>query len=232
MSVVKLLYIDDNRIDSQIENLKRKLKRQGFDLQEIFLNLGLEEFKKRDETGHIVLDYNKIKNYIIENYFNENFDIVISDYDFKDSKIDGYKLLSWIKNESNSKKKRIRRAKFCLYSAQQDKVVRIFDTPDKIKKLIKLKIDDFINRENLPEELTSLINKEQKHFDFSNELLTFLNKYPEYLFNSVYPKFKGKKLAEIADEIENELPNGIDFQKELIEMTIAHLIELNNYDKE
>jgi len=231
MSIVKLLYIDDNKINSQIESLRKKLKRQGIELKETFLNLGLEEFKKRNENNKVVLDYEKIKRYITDNFFNENFDIVISDYDFKDEKIDGYKLISWIKNVSSSQKTRIRRAKFCLYSAQQDKVVQFFSTPEEIKKLVKLKIDDFIKRENLPEELNTIITRDNNHFNFSETLISFLNKYPEYEFNSVYPKFKGKKLSDILIEVEKELPNGIKFQKELIDLTIAHLIDLNGYEK-
>lgn len=232
MSIVKLLYIDDNRINSQIESLRKKLKKQkGLELQEQFLNLGLDEFKKRDKEHKTVLDDKKIKSHIKETFFNENFDIVISDYDFKDEKVDGYKLISWIKNVSNSEKARIRRAKFCLYSAQQDKVVQIFDSPEKIKKLVKLNLDDFIDRTRLPDELISIINKNENHFNFSETIIKFLNKYPEYKFNSVYPRFKGKELSEISNEIEKDLPNGIDFQKDLVELTIAHLIALNKYEK-
>lgn len=231
MSVVKLLYIDDNKIDSQIDNLRKKLKRKGIELQEEFLNLGLDKFKKRDDSKKMVLDYDKIKLHIKEKYFNENFDLVISDYDFKDEKVDGYKLIFWIKNVSNSDKVRIRRAKFCLYSAQQDKVVQIFDSPEKIKKLVKLNLDDFIDRARLPDELSSMITNNENHFNYSETIIKFLNKYPEYEFKSIYPKFKGKKLSEISNEIEKDLPNGIDFQKDLIDLTIAHLINLNKYEK-
>ena len=39
-------------------------------------------------------------------------------------------------------------------------------------------------------------------------------------------------LAEIAHEIDKDLPNGIEFQKYLVELSVAHLIELNNFPKE
>jgi hypothetical protein len=229
MSVTRLLYIDDNRIDSQIENLRKKLKRSGFDLDETFLNLNDEKFKKRDENQKVILDLKKIKEYIIENYSRENFDIVASDYDYSDENLDGYQLLSWIKNQSKAQKYRLRFAQFCLYSAEQDKLVEQLNSPDKIKKLVKLKIDDFIDRNNLANDLFSLFIKPKEKYSYSKHLIDYLEKYPDLIFNNVYPKFKGKTLSEIAHEIDKDLPNGIDFQKNLVELTIAHLVDLNKF---
>ena len=48
----------------------------------------------------------------------------------------------------------------------------------------------------------------------------------------LYPKFKGKKLEDIVVEIDKELPNGLDFQQNIAELTIAHLIELNRIEEE
>lgn len=231
MSVTRLLYIDDNRIDSQIENLRKKLKRSGFDLDETFLNLNDEKFKKRDRNQKVILDLKKIKEYITENYSQENFDIVASDYDYSDENLDGYQLLSWIKNQSKSQKYRLRFAQFCLYSAEQDKVVEQLNSPDKIKKLVKLKIDDFIDRNNLANDLFSLFIKPKEKYSYSKHLIDFLEKYPDLVFNNVYPKFKGKSLSEIAHEIDKDLPNGIDFQKNLVELTIAHLVNLNKFEE-
>lgn len=231
MSITRLLYIDDNRIDSQIENLRKKLKRSGFDLDETFLNLNDEMFKKRDENQKVILDLKKIKEYITENYSQENFDIVASDYDYSDENLDGYQLLSWIKNQSKSQKYRLRFAQFCLYSAEQDKVVEQLNSPDKIKKLVKLKIDDFIDRNNLANDLFSLFIKPKEKYSYSKHLIDYLEKYPDLVFNNVYPKFKGKSLTEIAHEIDKDLPNGIDFQKNLVELTIAHLVDLNKFEE-
>lgn len=231
MSIKKLLYFDDNKIPSQIGKLRSNLKNQGFDLDEKFLYLGDETFKKRNDKDEVVLDKEKIRKFIIDNYVNDSFDIVASDYDFRDSSLDGYELLKWLKNESDSKKYRIRRAKFCLYSAEQDRVVKIFDTPEKIKGLIKLKIDDFIGRENIPQELTQIFVAPKKKFQFKESLISYLEKHTDEKFLSVYPKFRGMTLGEIAHEIDKDLPNGIEFQKNLMELTIAHLIDLNDFEK-
>ncbi|WP_109832455.1 hypothetical protein [Reichenbachiella versicolor] len=232
MSIKKLLYIDDNKIPSQIDKLKRKLKKQGFELDETFINLGDEKFKKRNEDDKVILDKSKIHSFIKDEYSNEHFDIIASDYDFKDSYLDGYTLLKKLKNDSQSQKYKFRKAKFCLYSADQDQAIKKFDTPDKIRDLIRLKIDDFIKRENISEELTRIFLAPEKSYLFKEHITSYLEQYPDLIFNNVYPKFRGKKLSEIANEIDKDLPNGINFQKALVELTVAHLINLNDFEKE
>jgi CheY-like chemotaxis protein len=232
MSVKRLLYIDDNKIDSQIENLRTKLKRRGFELRETFLHLNEDFMMKDTQTGETVLDKIKIQAFINEKYINDNFDIVASDYDFKDKSLDGFELLKWIKNESISKKHKLRRAKFCLYSAEQDKVAKIFSTPEQVKKLIKLRIDDFIDRTRIPDEITQILLAPQKNYYFKDHIISYLEKFGDQKFKSTFPKFKGMTLAEIAHQIDKDLPNGIEFQKYLVELTIAHLLELNNLPKE
>ena len=232
MSVKRLLYIDDNKIDSQIENLRTKLKRQGYELKETFLHLNEDFIMKDTQTGETVLDKSKIQAFINENYINDNFDIVASDYDFKDKSLDGFELLKWIKNESISKKHKLRRAKFCLYSAEQDKVAKIFSTPEQVKKLIKLKIDDFIDRTRIPDEITQILLAPQKSYYFKDHLISYLEKFGDEKLKSTFPKFKGMTLTEIAHEIDKDLPNGIEFQKYLVELTIAHLLEINNLPTE
>lgn len=232
MSVKRLLYIDDNKIDFQIDNLRKKLKHSGIQLVEVFLHLGDDKFKIRSsDNGKIVLNLPLIKDYITLNLLNEDFDIVASDYDYSDDTLDGYSLLKWIMNVSRSQRYRIRRAKFCLYSAQQDKLVEHLDSPAKIKELVKLKIDDFINRDKLSEELTSIFLKQKEDYVFPEHIVKYLEKFPEEKFRNTFLKFKGKTLAEIAHEIDKDFPNGIEFQKYIVELTIAHLIELNNLPK-
>ena len=232
MSVKRLLYIDDSKIPEQIGSLKKKLKSRGFDLDEVFIDLGNDTFKMRNKEDKIVLDKEKIHQFIKENLSNQHFDIIASDYDFKDPNLDGYELLRRIKRDSESQKYKFRRAKFCLYTADQDNVVKIFDTPNKIKELIKLKFEDFIKRENIPTELTELFTETEKTYSFKNHIIPYLEKYGTEQFKSVYPKFKHKSLAEIAHEIDKDLPNGLLFQKYLIELTISHLIDLNNFPEQ
>lgn len=232
MSVKRLLYIDDNKIDAQINNLRKKLKSQGYDLNETFLHLNEDFMIKDEKTGETSLDKGKIQAFINENFMNENFDVIASDYDFKDKSIDGFELLKWIKNESSSKKFKLRRAKFCLYSAEQDKVAKEFSTPEQVKKLIKLKIDDFIDRTRIPEEITQILLQPQKSYYFKTHIIQYLEKFGEEKFKNTYPKFKDLTLSEIANEIDKDTPNGIKFQELLAELTIAHMVKLNNFPEE
>lgn len=232
MSIKKLLYIDDNRIDSQIENLRAKLHKNGYELKETFFHLNENFMKKDPQTDEAILDKKKIHEFINNNYMNESFDIVASDYDFKDKNVDGFELIKWIKNESSSKKFKLRRAIYCLYSAEQDKVARIFNTTEQVKQLIKLKIDHFIDRTRIPEEITKIFLTTQETYDFKNHIIEYLEKFGDEKFKSVFPKFKEMTLAEIAHEIDIDSPNGIAFQEYLVELTIAHLIELNDFPRE
>lgn len=232
MSTKRLLYIDDTKIPEQIGNLKKKLKARGWDLEEVFIDLGNDTFKVRNDNDRIVLDKEKICKHIKDHLSNQHFDIIASDYDFKDPNLDGYELLRRIKRDSESQKYKFRRAKFCLYSADQDNVVKIFDTPNKIKELIKLRISDFIKRENIPDELIALFTEADKTYSFKRDILPYLEKFGDKKFKSVYPKFKDKSLAEIAHEIDQDSHHGIEFQKYLGKLTIAHLIELNNFPEE
>jgi hypothetical protein len=232
MSLKKVLFIDDGNVDEIIKKLNKNLKRQGFTLSENIINLELQEFKKKSEENDnkLILDFSKIKKYINENYINESFDLIACDYHYANDPLDGYSILKWIKNESRSKKHRIRRAKFVLYSSEGDKFAKKTNSVDDISKLIRIRFDDFLKRENLATDLTKLLLTQNSNFDFLNAIIKELDKYPDFKFKSVYPKFKGKTLVEIAQEIDKDLPNGIDFQKNLAELTIAHLIELNNID--
>ena len=58
-------------------------------------------------------------------------------------------------------------------------------------------------------------------------LSQFKDDYPEMVFQSCYPPFKGWKLKAIAEEIEKRTLMGGDFQQALISQVIAYLIETN-----
>ena len=229
MSLKKVLFIDDGNVDEIVEKLRKNLARKGFTLSEYIIDLNLQEFKKNSqiEDGKLILDFPKIKEYINEKYINESIDLIACDYHYANDPLDGYDLLKWIKNESTSKKYRIRRAKFVLYSSEGDKFAEKTNSVDDVSKLIRIRFDDFLKREKLADDLTKLILKQNSSFDFLSAIIKELDKHPKFKFKSVYPKFEGKNLQEIAEEIDKDLPNGIDFQKNLAELTIAHLIELN-----
>ena len=216
MSIKKVLFIDDGPIEQITTKLRKNLHSRGYTLDEEVINLNLPQFKKANpnEPGKYIIDFDAVKQVIVETHSKEPYDSIACDYHYANDPLDGFTILKWIKNESQNKKYRIRRAKF------------------DISKLIRIKFDDFLKRERLADDLASLLLKTNTRFDFNTMLIQELEKYPDFVFKSVYPKFKGKKLEDIVVEIDKELPNGLDFQQNIAELTIAHLIELNRIEEE
>lgn len=233
MSIKKVLFLDDQNINSMIDILKRNLHSKGFELSESIIDLGPNAFKKRDpeDSSKIILDFDKIKKEINDSHMNEPYDLVACDYVFGDDPLDGYKVLKWIKNVAKSDGSRLRRAKFVLYSSEIEKLIEKTNSVDEIKKLILLKLDGFYSRSSLETDVANILVKENTQFNFSQTLINELEKYSKMKFKSVYPKLSGKTLKEIAHEIDIDSHHGIKFQQNLIELTVAHLIELNTEEK-
>jgi len=228
MSVKKVLFIDDGSIDEIVDRLRRNLKRNGYTLIESMIDLNQERFTKKATDGiNEILDFSAIKDELIKNYADHPIDLVACDYYYANDELDGYKILGWLKNVSRNEKHRIRRAKFILYSSEGEKLARKTNSIEDLSKLIRHRFDDFLKRENLANDLSSILVKDEEKFDFSKALDTELSRYPDFKFKSVYPKFKGKAIAEIIHEMTKETHHGIKFQQNLVELTIAHLIELN-----
>ena len=223
-----VLFIDDNDISEIIGKLQRRLQKEGITLIPSFLNLKEERFKKenpenKDET---VLDFDAIKKELKLKYMNERFDLIACDFNLLDKNLNGFKLTEWLKNVAKSQKNKIRHGKFTLYSSEKEKSLNTF-TEDDMSRLIRLKVEDFFDRTNLADGLATIIHNNENEIDLSLKLLQELDKYPDLKFKSVYTKFVGKSLKEIAAEIENETYHGIGFQTTLIELCVAHMINLN-----
>ena len=227
MSVKRVLFIDDDNIDENVESLKRKLRKGGKTLLEKILFLGDDKYRVKDESGNSVLDLVKIQTALRSEHFTEQYDMVACDYFFANDELDGYQILKWLKNVSSSERQKIRKAIFVLYSSEGDKLAKDLNSIKDLSQLIKLKLYDFLKRDNLANDISNILLNENNSFNFSQSLLAELEKYPDFKFRSVYPKFIGKSLKDITNEIDKDSPNGIKFQENLIELTIAHLIELN-----
>lgn len=232
MAIKKVLFLDDSKIDQIVDKLRNTLKANGHTLQEDIVDLSQGDFRKNspENNGKTVMDFDKIKAHLKDNFFDEPFDLVACDYHFANDILDGYKILGWVKNEAKSKKHKIRHAKYILYSSEGDKLAQKTNSIEDIGKLIRLKLDDFIKREDLANGISTILLKEEEIFNFSEEIRQELGKYPNYIFRNTYVKFAGKTLAEIAHEIDKDLPHGREFQKNLVQLTIAHLIELNKIE--
>ena len=57
--------------------------------------------------------------------------------------------------------------------------------------------------------------------------ISLLEQNPDFVFENGFPPFSGKKLKDIAKEIEVDSEQGREFQKELFDLTYAHIVNLN-----
>ncbi|WP_265462475.1 hypothetical protein, partial [Aeromonas salmonicida] len=173
------------------------------------------------------IDFDKIKSEMNSNFCNKRFDVVACDFNFANDDLNGYTLLQWLINESNSKKLKIRFAKFYCYSAEQDKFTAHLLTNEKIIRIIKLKLDGFYNRATLADELTSELLKIHRYFSLEKHILSLLQRNPDKVFNYIFPKYKGKSFSHIVNEIEKGTDTGYEFQQFFLDLTHAHIMNLN-----
>lgn len=226
MKIKKVLFIDDSDISENVDTIERKLKSKGFELHATTLNPKSHEFQKEID-GKLVADFDKIKEELQKNHFSVRYDVVACDFCFANDPLNGYDVIKWLINESNSKRETIRKALFVSYSGEDGKFKQNIIQNDELIKLIRLKIHSFFTRQNLSNELSKLLLKEADVLNLSNLIRDELEKHGEHKFKNIYPKFRGKTLSEIAREIESDTYHGIEFQKYMIELTIAHVLELN-----
>lgn len=230
MKTKEILFIDDGNISAIIEKLKGILKKNGITITESFLNLKEPKYRIADPTNpdETILDFDKLKDDISSQYIDKKYDYVLCDFNFNDKNVNGFKLIKWLKNVSKSHSKKIRFAKFSLYSSERDKYIKDAFTEDEIGNLIKLKLEDFYERTRVSEQLAQAILNNEQVIDLKKKLLEALDRNRDLTFRSVYPKFSGYSLGRISSEIEEETHHGILFQEVLLELAVAHFIELND----
>ncbi len=226
MILKKILMLDDGDISQTIENIRGKLRRVGFDISVDVINPQDFIFKSQ-MGGKLEIDFDKIKNHINDNYKNEKYDIVACDFSFSSEKLNGYDLIRWVINNSRSSGFKFRNAKFVCYSGEEDKFKEHIINNNELIKLIKLNIHAFYKRDDLVDELSVLVKKVADNFSASEYFKCLLEQEADREFKNIYPNFSGKKLGEIANEIDSDTYHGKEFQKYMAELTYAHILELN-----
>jgi CheY-like chemotaxis protein len=222
----KILIIDDGDVEQIVERITSKLRRKGIYLEADVLNVSEVKFKKSSTEGQVI-DFDKIKQELQNEYFPKRYDLVLCDFSYGDDPLNGYEVIKWLINESKNKKVKIRHSAFISYSSEEEKFKQeIFDNQS-LKRLFKLDIQDFFDRTRLAEDVPSLIIKQDKILDYKLHFISLLEQNPDFVFENGYPPFSGKKLKNIANEIEKDNDQGREFQKELFDLTYAHIINLN-----
>lgn len=228
MKSKKILFIDDSDISENIGTITRKLKAKGYELQAEILNPKDQRFQEQnDNTGKLEANFNKIKEELKESHFSIRYDVVACDFCFANDQLNGYEVIKWLINKSKTDRATIRKSLFVSYSGEEEKFTDNIIKNHELIKLIKLNIYAFFTRTNLSDELSKLLLRETEILNLSNIIRDELEKHSNYEFKNIYPKFEGRSLGEVAREIENDSHHGIAFQKYMVELTVAHILDLN-----
>lgn len=227
MKTKKILFIDDGNVEQIIASVTQKVRREGIELIVEVINPQSSKYLSCVGVDYKI-DFEKIKDDIDNNFSTKVFDIVACDFNFANDDLNGYELIRWIINQSKSKGFSFRNANFICYSSEENKFCEHIIKNEELIKLIKLNIHAFYKREHLVGELVALLKKINTEFSMSKHMQELLENEPDRVFRNIYPNFKSKTLAEIAKEIERGSHHGKEFQKYLIELTYAHILELND----
>jgi len=229
--VRRVLFIDDDDIDTTIDLLEINLQDKGFELIPTVLDLRDNKFKE-EKSGEELLSFELIKGEL-KQYFDTRFDLIACDFDFKQENLNGFDVVNWLKNYADSQKKSLRRSKFALYSSEIEKYGVAFGNKknDDVCKLVRLGLIGFLKRELIHEEFVTHFLKEDETLDLSDFIRDELRKFPELVFQNTYERFKGKSFEYIANEIDLGSVHGIGFQKNIVELAVAHLVEMNQSKK-
>jgi hypothetical protein len=220
------LIIDDN---DQIANFKIHvadiLRKEAYDVKLKYINPRHKDLSDVDGKP----DLAKIDAKILSDMEGVHISVFASDFNLGDNTINGLDTINLFKKHSQSP--------IILYSANLNAalklVIKDFDVENGNETIISrleatARVNKYISsRSYYPEILKFLRDPETSLND------VFLQKLKENAtlnFKSCYPKFSNKTLGEIAHHIETKTYHGKCFQSELIEQTIAYLIDINKDD--
>lgn len=219
------LIIDDKDQERDFDSLiKAPLKKDGYDIKGLFVKTAIPEIQDDNQN----LDKEKLIEHIKVVIGDSNLDLIATDFDLSDDNLNGIDIVEIIRNLRPN-------TPLIMYSGKiDDAITAVIGDHTKIsaeeltagvKKIIGYKILDFVNRPGYPSTIIQIIKSKSK--SITSLFLEKLREYPDLEFKSCYPKLKGAKLGAIANHIEKSTYQGRDFQNELVEQTIAHLIEIN-----
>ncbi|MBN9483399.1 MAG: hypothetical protein BGO70_13030 [Bacteroidetes bacterium 43-93] len=224
------LIIDNEDQTSSIETIRREGKMQKVSINCRQFNVGSTERDDLLSNGKIDLD--KVFAAFQQEFSGIHFNLIAFDWDLNDDSINGVDLIRLFQNKGI----RANTPKLLYSGVLKDEIHRILDVYREnnnfstawkpISTLIKIKIEDFIDREEYERSIVNLVKRNGESIEsiFSAKL----REYSTLIFKNMYPNFEGKSLAEIADILDKDKPQGSKFMHELIEQSLAYMIKLND----
>jgi hypothetical protein len=219
------LIIDDKDQERDFDSLvKTPLKKDGYDVKGLFIKTAIPEIQDDNQN----LDKDKLIKHIKNVIGDSTVDLIATDFDLSDENLNGIDVVEIIRDLRPN-------TPLFMYSGKIGDAIKAVigdhtkisneELTDGVKKIIGYKILDFVNRPGYPSTIIHLVKSRSK--SITSFFIEKLREYPDFEFKSCYPNFKGAKLGAIANQIEKSTYQGRDFQKELVEQTIAYLIEIN-----
>lgn len=241
MKTYCLVIDDDNQEDYFEKKIKEVLKKNHIELIPIYIKTKDRDYMKNDHSG---FDKFKIENDCLEAIKKHNCSIVVSDYqiatasdDFNGLDIlnrisEEYPLLYKILYSGGDIDKAIKKIHNSFIKTEPNQKLSDKEIINAINQLKNMScINDFIRGKGYAEAVIKFIRCSPLILQQSF-LSQFKEDYPDMIFQSCYPHFKGWKLKAIAEEIEKRTPRGEEFQQSLISQVIAYLIETNEEKNE
>lgn len=230
---VSILVIDDTNQASNIRALKLSLNR--YCEPEVVSIFTGDVSLRKDDSDH--LDSEKLFKHLTDKIERKRFDWIATDYDLGESDIDGIDIVRYIASE-RKRNNRNNKKNILLYSGNIEKAIKkVLDECggdshqqtiiSAVKKLYDLPIAQCVKRDDYQQALSEIVSKHCEP-TMEDEFLKMLYEHGDVVFNSCYPEFRGKKLREIADIIEQGSDDrSYEWKRALVEQTIAYLIRVN-----
>jgi len=229
------LIIDDQDQEAEIKLLNLKSKEQGLPVTGHFFNITDPSLTYQEIINgkpEILIDVEKVIEKLKAEYGSKEIDLIACDYEYDDRHVDGLNLIQSLKGINFKGKK----MPYIIYSNNHDKV------QEKLQLQVKGVIDDKSNlmsyletyfdsrpnsvsdREKYYESIIEFLKKNKTPMEI--RLQSKLLEYPEKHFDSIFPRFKDKKLKDLAKMVEHSTEEADAFEYEFLERAIAHFIYL------
>lgn len=236
MSQEKTCVIIDDENQEEIFNkqIRDVLKIEGYRINLIFIHAANPIILNADND----IDENLLTKYIIQEIGEGPVNVVATDFDLSDKAVCGIDVVKIIRNlrakvpivlYSGKREAAIKSVIYNKEEAESGNIVHTLKTEadliNDINKFMSLNITEFVERKLYTDKINYILKKKDNSIEYI--LPNALREYAEDTFQFGYTQFQGKKLKEIASEIEKETYLGSLYQKELLDQTIAHLIEIN-----